>query len=226
MHDKCAMKVGTDGILLGAWASAISPKTILDIGTGSGVIAIMMAQKFDAVIDAIEIEQDSFLQAEENIRNCKWYNRISIYNTSFQDFFKTSQTKYDLIVCNPPFFTNSLKSKGEGRTIARHNDSLPFRELIEGASKLLSEEGCFCVVLPIEDGANFVSIASTFGLNLVEQVNVKPNYEKPTKRLLLKFQFRNKSLTETTLCIETDQRHHYSDDYKQLTSDFYLYFKF
>ena len=124
------MKVSTDGVLLGAWVEPGNASAILDIGTGTGLIGIMLAQKSGAKIDAVEIEPHAYRQAIENVLDCPWKERIMVTNSSFQDYSKHSSLKYDLIVTNPPFFSNSLKTPHDGRNLARHNDILPPEELL------------------------------------------------------------------------------------------------
>jgi len=222
------MKVGTDGILLGAWTNTKNAHRILDIGTGTGVIAIMMAQKSQnssALIEAIEINENAYLQALENVADCPWSNRIQVIKHDFRVFSLETCEKYDLIVSNPPFFTASLKNPEKGRTLARHNDDLPFVELIEGVVRLLSENGRFSVILPAADAESFISKCRIRGLDCSQKVSVFPNEDKPVKRVLLEFQFHVETFIESSIIIETNVRHQYTEQYKALTSEFYLYFK-
>ncbi len=225
-QDGSAMKVGTDGVLLGAWADVSAANRILDIGTGTGLIAIMAAQRTNnkAVIDAVEIEASSYQQALSNFKNSPWSSRLNAHHSSFQDFYKNQHIKYDAIVSNPPYFLNGLKAKAESRTQARHADHLPFEELLEGASKLLSNTGTLSVILPIEEGELFIRLARLSGFSLKRKVSVLPNPGKPPKRYLLEFSIQNCDLQISDLRVENGQRHVYSPEYIQLTKDFYLKF--
>lgn len=224
-QDKCAMKVGTDAVLLGAWVFPNGSKQILDIGTGTGVVALMLAQKTEAHIDAIDIDKNAFNQASENVSESKFSNQISVIHSSLQDYSKIASKKYNLIVTNPPYFEQSLKSSDEQRSFARHADVLPFEELIEGVIKLLDVKGKFCVILPTLEAEKFRALAQKKGLFLSKLLRVKSKVNKDTdKRHLMQFEFTPTEFSEKTIAIELDERHHYTDDYKQLTKDYYLNF--
>ncbi len=223
-QDQCAMKVGTDAVLLGAWVNCKDATSILDIGTGTGVIALMLAQKSSATIDAIEIDEASHIQATENCLASKWANRIKIYHTSLQGFAGSINLKYDLIVSNPPYFIDSSKAIGSERTKARHTDMLPFDQLISSAVKLLSEKGVLCVILPLKESELFRELAEAKNLHLSKLTRVKTTADKPEKRLLMQFEKNRKSFSEYFIIIEKDERHSYTDDYKELTKDYYLAF--
>lgn len=223
-QDKCAMKVGTDAVLLGSWVDAATSTNILDIGTGTGIIALMLAQKSTAQIDAIDIDDAAFLQAQENVNNCKWKERIHVYHQSFQSFFKNQEKKYDLIVSNPPYFIDSSKASAESRTAARHTDSLAFEDLLEGVLKLLSKNGKFCVILPSKEAEIFRDLAKEKKLHVDKILRVKTRADKTEKRLLMQFEFNPTTFSESSIIIEQDERHSYSNEYKQLTKDYYLAF--
>ena len=199
-HHKCAMKVGADGVTLGAWADVSGAKSILDAGCGSGLITLMLAQRSEAKITAIDIDEQSIVQTKENVGNSLWDNRIRIIHTSLQQFAESSFRKFDLIVCNPPFFVNSLKSPSDSRTRARHTDSLSHLELILAVEKLLAEKQCF-----------FCS----------RKVTLFPNTEKPAKRLLLEFRTEMTDCKEDKLTVEKE-RNVYTSEYSALVKDFYL----
>ena len=224
LQDKCAMKVGTDAVLLGAWVNASKAKSILDIGTGTGIIALMLAQKSTAKIDAIDIDNNSYQQAIENVNNCKWKDRVQVYNTSLQQYISVCKHKYDLIVSNPPYFVDSSKAIEEARTNARHTDQLPFDDLLNGVLILLSPEGSFYVILPIKESHYFIEAAEKRELYLTKLTRVITRTDKPEKRLLMKFEFSKKPVEETVITIEKDERHNYTDEYKELTKDYYLSF--
>ncbi|MDG1476421.1 MAG: methyltransferase [Vicingaceae bacterium] len=216
------MKVGTDGVLLGAW-STIKGNNVLDIGTGTGVIAIMLAQRNTSIIiDAVEIEIEAFKEAEINSNNCTWKNRISIYNNAIQYF--QLQKKYDTIISNPPFFIDSTKAPKSDRNSARHTDELSFQDLITNVIRLLNSEGIFSLILPITEAEQFTELAKEEKLFLNRKCVIKPNPTKPSKRVLMEFSLQPKELIETELTIETVTRHQYTKEYISLTKDFYLKF--
>ena len=186
-QDKCAMKVGTDGVLLGAWADCENAKSILDIGAGTGLISLMLAQRSIAKIEAVEIDEVACVQAKENIKKSLWNDRIEIINKSFQDFSKSTNEKYDLIVSNPPYFQNSLYAPDEKRTDARHNSNLKLDDLLNGALKLLPEKGKLSIILSYLEGALFILKAAENGLFCVRQTKVLPKPDREPKRLLLEF---------------------------------------
>ncbi len=223
LQDKCAMKVGTDAVLLGSWVNASNAKTILDIGTGTGIIALMLAQKSDATIDAIDIDKNAFLQASENIAGCKWKERIQIHHISLQQY-STDSPKYDLIVSNPPYFVDSSKASEESRTNARHTDQLPFSDLLNGVLNLLNPTGSFYVILPTKESQVFRDMAEEQNLFLTKLTRVITLADRPEKRLLMQFEFTKKALEENFITIEKDERHSYTDEYKELTKDYYLAF--
>jgi len=218
------MKVGTDGVLLGAWANCENVNSILDIGTGTGLIALMLAQRSNAEIDAVEIDESACGQAEENIAKTDWKDLIQILNLPFQEFSKLTEKKYDLIVSNPPYFQNSLFAPDKKRTDARHNSNLELEELVDGAIKLLNEDGSFNLILPYIEGTMFILKASEKGLYCTRQTKVLSKPGREPKRLLLEFMKIKKPLVEQEIIIELNKRHEYSDAYKNLTKDFYLAF--
>ncbi len=223
-QEDSAMKVGTDGVLLGAWANIDGANSFLDIGTGTGLIAIMLAQRTGGLsdIDAVEIDSSSYQQAVNNFSDCPWSDKIKAFHASFQYFIANTNAKYDCIVSNPPYFSNSLKAKGESRTQARHTDGLPFEDLIEGAKNLLNPEGKFSVILPVDEGDIFIRLARIAGFSLSKRTEVLPNPGKPTKRLLIELTLANSDTVETQVCVENGKRHVYSPEYIELCKDFYL----
>jgi tRNA1Val (adenine37-N6)-methyltransferase len=224
-QDKCAMKVGTDSILLGAWASFNEAKNILDIGTGTGILSLMLAQRCNANITGIDIDHESIQQAIENINNSSWKNRIHLCHSSLQEY-TPSVEKFDMIISNPPFFQNSLKTPDEQRTNARHNHSLNPEDIIQFAKKWLSSKGHLSIIWPVEQGEEFIKNASDHQIYCNRVTKIKPNSIKPCHRLLLEFSFQNKSLEESELVIENGTRHNYTEEYKDLTKDYYLHFKY
>jgi tRNA1Val (adenine37-N6)-methyltransferase len=223
-QDKCAMKVGTDGVLLGSWADCKNAKSILDIGTGTGLIALMLAQRSNVKIDAVEIDEEASSQAKENVAKSDWKDSIQILNLPFQEFCKSTNAKYDLIVSNPPYFQNSLFAPDKKRTDARHNSNLELEELLDGAIKLLNDNGVFSLILPYVEGTMFILKASEKNLFCTCQTKVLPRPNREPKRLLLEFMKIKKPLVEQEIIIELNKRHEYSDAYKNLTKEFYLAF--
>lgn len=221
-HDKCAMKVGTDGVLLGAWTSVESSEQILDIGTGTGLVALMLAQRSPASVMALEIDEIAAQQALENVARSPWGNRIGVLCRDFRKFYaEKSDQKYDTIVSNPPYFANSLKCPDGQRNTARHNDDLSYEELLKGVSNLLSRNGTFTVVIPMDASDSFKSIAFLHGLYPSRQLLVKTKPGAAPKRTLISFTFEEQNCQEENLLIEVS-RHQYSDEYIKLTRDFYL----
>lgn len=221
-QDICAMKVGTDGVLLGAW-SKNTDGNVLDIGCGSGLIGIMIAQRNEnCIIDAIDKDKNAFLQSTENTAKCTWNNRIKVFHTSLQEFVPTK--KYQLIISNPPFFVDATKSANESKNLARHADELPFQELIIGVSRLLANDGIFSIILPSTEEEMFCKLAQQHQLFLNRICYVKPNEARPIKRVIMEFSFQEISIKTETLTIETEKRHHYTKEYRNLTNDFYLNF--
>ncbi|WP_299056942.1 methyltransferase [uncultured Polaribacter sp.] len=225
-QDKTAMKVGTDGVLLGAWCSLENyPDTILDIGAGTGVISLMLAQRSDAMtIDAVELDEDAYEQTVSNFENSDWGDRLYCYNASFQEFateISEEEETYDLIVSNPPFYTDSFETESASRNKARFTSSLQFEELLEGVSKILSSNGHFFTIIPFKEEANFLTIAKTNNLYLQKVCRVQGNESSEIKRSLLSFSFVKAAIETSSLIIETD-RHQYTEDYINLTKDFYL----
>ncbi|WP_291087576.1 MULTISPECIES: tRNA1(Val) (adenine(37)-N6)-methyltransferase [unclassified Empedobacter] len=214
------MKVGTDGVLLGAWATLKSGNTILDIGTGTGLISLMLAQRFPLVtIDAIEIDNDAFLQAKENYENAPFSDRLTIFNSSLQDY--STNKKYDLIVSNPPFFVVNDTVDFDARKQARQQETLTFEELIKKTAELLHKDGLASFIIPYDQMGAFCKIASQNNLKRSKTVYVKGNATTAIKRVLLEFSFHDKKCLENELIIEVE-RHQYTEDYINLTKEFYL----
>ena len=220
-QDRTAMKVGTDGVLLGAWADLEQAYRILDIGTGTGLIALMAAQRNNhAYIDAIEIEEHAFKQAQENIAASPWKDRIHIEHTPLQ--YYSPNTRYDCIVCNPPFFINSTKNPSDSRTLARHNDTLPHEELVDHAKRLLTSEGKLHLILPIGEAQDLIAYAQKVNFHITHLTYVHSTPCKPPKRLLIELSIKQNAYYEDNITIELG-RHRYSEAYIKLTRQFYLH---
>ncbi|WP_188369856.1 tRNA1(Val) (adenine(37)-N6)-methyltransferase [Muriicola marianensis] len=222
-QDRCAMKVGTDGVLLGAWTPVdTEPASILDIGTGTGLIALMLAQRTMAdTIDAVEIDGDAFEQCVENFEASPWSDRLFCYHAGLDEMVEECDASYDLIVSNPPFHSETVTSGSESRDRARQNIALPFSELIHGVEMLLADEGVFATIIPFHTETSFRQMAREAGLNLFKATRVKGTPKSPIKRSLLAFSRREQEVQEDQLTIEK-RRHEYTKDYKALCRDFYL----
>jgi len=216
------MKVGTDGVLLGAWSN-IREGNILDIGSGTGLISLMLAQRTTtALIDAVEIETEAYNQTLENIKNSNWSSKITAMKSSIQEYYPNKE--YDLIISNPPFFIDSTKAPSSKRNIARHTDELSYSDLIESINRLLKPTGILSIILPITEAEQFIELAAVQNLLLNKECVVKPNSTKPSKRMLLEFSYTNSEIIKEELTIETKTRHQYTKEYISLTKDFYLNF--
>ncbi len=221
-QDKTAMKVGTDGVLLGTWVKADNPKNILDIGTGTGLIALISAQRFkNSIITAIDINKSASEQAQENVENSKFKNQITVLNLSLQDFVKNNNKKFDLIVSNPPFFKESLKSDDNDKNIARHNIKLSYNDLIKLSSEILSEKGKVCLIFPSEQEKNIKEIILQNNLFINKITYVKTTPTKMHKRVLMEISHIKTNIIQDSLVIEKS-RHNYSDEFFNLVKDFYL----
>ena len=221
-----AMKVGTDAVLLGAWANFPDRGSYaLDVGTGTGLLALMIAQRYsDVEISAVEIDKSSCEQARENFSNSEWGNRISLHEDSFQDFHIQVNNKFDLIITNPPYFSNSLKNPDKSKSLARHQDKLTLEELFLGVAGLLEKRGLFSLILPSDQKDKCLNIAVESGLFPQRILNVRPKPENDFIRTLMEFSFAKNKISEDELIIEMNKRHLYSEEYKALTKDFYLKF--
>ena len=221
-QDRAAMKVGTDGVLLGAWILLKNPESILDIGTGTGLIALMLAQRCEAIqIDALEIEDNAYEQAVENFENSNWSDRLFCYHASLQEFVDEMDEKYDLIVSNPPFYTDSYESTKSNRSLARFESALPFEVLIESSTKLLSKKGNFALIIPYKEEDKVLQIAKRNQLFQKKITRVKGTLNTEIKRSLLMFSFQKNTPIIDELVIEI-ARHQYTDEYKVLVKYFYL----
>ena len=222
-QDKSTFKVGTDGVLLGASADITGVGTILDVGTGTGLIAIMLAQRCNATIIAIEPDYDSFIQTSENVEICKWHDRINVEHTRIQDF-NPEPGKFDLIVINPPYFNNSIKNPDPRKSAARHNDYLTSDDILSNISRLLKEDGRLQLIMPYVEGNIFIAEAIKYGFYCNRILKIKPLPASDIRRLILTFSRSKEKTSESFLTIEHGKRHEFTEEYINLTKDFYLKF--
>ncbi|MDH4403085.1 MAG: methyltransferase [Flavobacterium sp.] len=223
-QDQTAMKIGTDGVLLGAWTPIENnPKAILDIGTGTGIIALMLAQRSNAEqIDAFEIDESAYEQAVENFENSPWSDQLFCFHAGLDEFLEEPEDEYDLIVSNPPFFSEDFRSENEQRDLARFQGAMPFEDLVEAADLLLSENGIFSVIIPFHEEDRFIELCAEVELFPIKITRVKGAQNTKIIRSLLAFKrFELAVLTADELVIEIS-RHEYTPEYISLTKDFYL----
>jgi len=231
-QDRCAMKIGTDGVLLGAWTPLINnPKAILDIGAGTGILSLMLAQRSTAEqIDAIEIDEDAYEQCVENFETSPWGDKLFCFHAGLDEFVDELEDdpsdselaqQYDLIISNPPFYTEDFKTDDLQRDMARFQDAMPFEELIEAAALLLSDNGIFSVIIPFKEEAKFVSMCKELNLFPLQITRVKGTPTSDIKRSLMAFCRIEQTPLTDELTIEIS-RHQYTPEYIALTKDFYL----
>ena len=227
-QDKCAMKIGTDSVLLGAWCPIDNPEgsgpfSVLDIGAGTGVLSLMLAQRSHAEqIDAIEIDEDAYEQCVENFEASPWSDRLFCFHAGLDEFVAEPEDEYDIIISNPPFYSEDYKTDNSQRDLARFQDAMPFEELVEAADLLLSENGIFALIIPFKEEERFIDLCAEVDLFPVKVTRVKGSHTTPIVRSLLAFKrYELSVLTADELVIEIN-RHEYTDDYINLTKDFYL----
>ena len=226
LQDKSAMKVGTDSILLGSWAPFLrNSKRILDIGAGTGVLSLMMTQRFhNAYIQAIEIDTSAAEECLLNFQNSKWADRLKISHYSIQEFTsKNLNVKFDSIISNPPFFVETIHPESEGRKLARNTQSLSYNELIDSVIQFLDYNGLFATIIPFQNEEKFLGICRAAGLYLNNRCLVKGTPEAACKRSLLGLSFHESAFSSNTLVVE-ESRHKYTEEFIGLTKDFYLNF--
>ena len=223
-QDQTAMKIGTDGVLLGAWTPIENnPKSVLDIGSGTGIIALMLAQRSEAEqIDALEIDESAYEQAVENFENSPWGDRLFCFHAGLDEFVDDPEDEYDLIVSNPPFYSEEYRSDNEQRDLARFQGAMPFEELVQAADLLLSENGIFSVIIPFNEEDRFIELCAEAELFPIKVTRVKGAPNTKIIRSLLAFKrYELAVLTADELVIEIS-RHEYTPEYISLTKDFYI----
>lgn len=221
-HDKCAMKVGTDAVLLGSWVSLTDCHAILDVGTGTGLIALMLAQRSNAAIEAIDVDEAACNQAKENIEASTFRDQINIHCMSFQSYAEATDIRYDLIVSNPPYFLNSLKGPDNQRNTARHNDTLPLNHLLDGSAKLLTPKGKIALILPASQQGELKDLLYNMPLFTTRETLIFPTPQSTPKRILVELSINQSEPCEKTQLIIEEGRHQYTDAYKKLTKAYYL----
>jgi tRNA1Val (adenine37-N6)-methyltransferase len=223
-QEHAAFKVTTDSVLLGAWAGFDGVQSVLDAGTGTGILALMAAQRSDALIVAVEPDRTSFMQAGLNITNSPWHERITLINSALQDYLPEHGLLFDMIITNPPFFTASLPNRDTRKAATRHALTLTPEELIEAAQRLLAPDGTLQLVLPVTEALLFVGMASSAGFYCNRRLSVRPTPSLPPARVLMSLSCNDDGCEDSEIVIEKGGRHIYSEEYVSLTKDFYLRF--
>lgn len=220
-NEKSAMKVNTDSVLLGSWTQIPkNAKTGLDIGSGTGILSLMLAQKNDKIqITGVEIESNAFEESKLNFLNSTWNKRLKAVNLPIQNF--TPGIKFDCIITNPPYFENDLKNEDVNKKTARHTDTLSFQDLINYVKTHLSSYGNFSLILPVNESKKFIEIAKQNSFYLTKIAFVKPNERKAVNRVMMCFSISYSSLKEETFCVYQSQGV-YSERHHELTKEFYL----
>lgn len=219
-QDRTAMKVGTDSILLGAWVEAKNPQRILDIGSGSGLLSLMMAQKFNAArIDGVDLDKDACEQARENIAASPWSDRMRIFQERIQDFWE--QETYDLIISNPPYFAGDLEAQGNPRKTARQGEDLNLEGLVRQLGRLLAEKGQASIILPFDKLEPLKGLLEAYQLFSHRVCSVRPRPQKEPHRFLMTLGKEETALVEEEIVIQIGGANHYSEAYKKLTQEFY-----
>jgi tRNA1Val (adenine37-N6)-methyltransferase len=223
-QDQCAMKVGTDSVLLGAWCPIDNkPNSILDVGAGTGVLSLMLAQRIDAYqIDAIEIDENAYEQCVSNFENSPWSDRLFCFHAGLDEYVDEPEDEYDIIISNPPFYSENYKTANEKRDLARFQEAMPFEDLVEAADLLLSENGIFAVIIPYKEEERFMDLCAAVELFPIKVTRVKGAHNTPIVRSLMAFKRYELSVLEADELVIEINRHEYTDDYINLTKDFYL----
>ena len=221
-QDVAAMKVGTDSVLLGGWALADGDKRILDIGTGTGILALLLAQTTNGPVHAIEINNEAAQQAKLNFENSKWSRRLNCYNQSIQKYSANCKTKYDLIISNPPYFNEGVRSPEDSRAEARHDNCLTLRELLFAVSKLLAIKGSFYTIIPLNRRKRYIECITELGLWVTREARVKAKANKKVHRILFEIRHEYPQSYQVEEIIIEDSRHVFHQSFKRYTKPYYL----
>ena len=218
---KSSFKVGTDGVLLGCWVDIAQDSRLLDVGTGSALIALILAQRSSSncLIDGVEVDFDAYQEALLNVENSPWSSRVNIFRSDLQSY--TADQPYEHVISNPPYFINSTKSGQIKKDNARHTDALPFEDLISAAKNLLTKDGRLSVILPTTEALIFVDLARNEGFKLIRRTQVRTRAQKDVERHLMTFSLCHQDLMADDLVIQKGGRNVYTDEYIALTKDFY-----
>jgi tRNA1Val (adenine37-N6)-methyltransferase len=217
------MRVTTDGVLLGAWTNANQARQILDVGTGTGLIAIMLAQRTSAFIDAIEIDKMACTQAMENVEACPWPDRINIIHCDFRDFARNTDKQYDIVVSNPPFFRSSLKPPAWQRSVARHDGHLSYEAIFHFSARLLAPYGSLFIISPAIATQELTDMAYLKGLHLKTLLRVSPSPHKPVSRCMFEFTLTSqRHVNQSEMSVRKSDGKTYSDEYREMTREYYL----
>ncbi|MFL2579264.1 MAG: tRNA1(Val) (adenine(37)-N6)-methyltransferase [Parvicellaceae bacterium] len=224
-QNNAAMKIGTDGILIASWVNVSKKFRALDIGSGTGIITIMLCQRnLNLELDSLELSANAIMDAKINIENCNWSDRIKLFHQDLKDFHPDSN--YDLIVSNPPYFKKSLQPSNSERSKARHQNDLKLEDILKFSNQNLTKDGSLNIILPFEQKKEAIEFAKKHGLNAIRECAVYPKPNKAPHRILIEFsRSENKQLIKESLVIEEAGRHNYSEDYKKLTREFYTIFE-
>lgn len=224
-QDKCAMKVGTDSVLLGGWVAAEGNLNILDIGAGTGILSLMLAQKTIGIIDAIELDEQAALQAEENFSLSTWRGRLNCYNQSLQEFARTVKKRYDLIISNPPYFSIGIRSDESNRALARHTDSLSYNELVSLSRKLLKPTGRFTVIVPNDTRRQMIRQFHSNEMWVMREARIRPKENMEFNRVLFECALKMPAYYSIEeIIVEEKNRYRYHRSFKKYTKDYYLDF--
>jgi tRNA1Val (adenine37-N6)-methyltransferase len=223
MHHQSTMKVGTDAILLGAWVNVAHATRILDIGTGSGIIPLMIAQRNNkASIVGVDIDAPSVAEASLNFRVSQWRNRLEAVHADIRDFMKTKVQRFDLIVSNPPFFTHGIKAQVHRRNLARFTDTLPFEDHIKATDILLEPDGVLTVVLPSAENLRYIENAVSAGFSIVRSLNIVPVEGREPNRIIMEFKRENLADPSVETFVIRTSCGNFSEGYKKLLENYYL----
>lgn len=223
-QEHAAFRITTDSVLLGAWSDLYGVSRVLDVGTGTGILALMAAQRCGASIVALEPDRNSFMQAGLNITASPWPGRITILNRTLQEYLSDTSLLFDTIITNPPFFNASLPNPDLRKAATRHSLTLTHMGLIEASLRLLAPDGTLQLVLPVSEALKFTAMAGEYSMYCWRRLSVRPTPDLPPARMLMTFGRKKHDCEETVMVIEKEGRHVYSDEYVSLTKDFYLKF--